>query len=640
MPNYKAKGLRGTWSEENLRAAAQAVAEGSSIRKAAKANRIPEKTLRHRLKSNNLIKGKLGQPPVLGWEAENKIVLHVKRLQKAGYAPTKTALRKMAFNLAEKMDIVSATHFSKETRSAGKGWLKAFLNRNSTLTIRKAQGVSKARADGMNKQEVTEYFALLERTLAEYSLLNKPANIYNVDETGLQLNNPPQHVVAAKGSKSVQARQSAEQGETMTVVACSNAEGTFLPPYIIFKGVNKQQAWLDNLPNGAELVMGGKSAYINEELFLNWLENHFIPRKSAGPCLLLLDGHGSHTNSPDILEVALQNNVHFLPSHTTHYLQPLDRAFFKPLKTYYRNAAIEFGIANPGKKLERRHFGPLLEKAWSQASTTSTGSAGFRACGVFPFSPSAIPEYAYLTDENNVDHGLERPGTSGRPNQTSKSPEIPALTRPSTSRSPQKTLKSPKCPALTPSKVLDIVSPIPIADPSQVKRKQHAQVLTTPENIANKKAKRDAKTEKQNKRENKSVFKLVRKPFKKRIAFEDGLPSSSGGEWDEDLSDDEHEVDETDFFENVCSVNVDDYVLVQFVGKVKPLYYIGIVTKCENQEVTVNFMKRGKLQFIFPQAKDESVIQMKTIKKILPPPSERRGHFTFKVIFPKTITLV
>lgn len=196
-----------------------------------------------------------------------------------------------------------------------------------------------------------------------------------------------------------------------------------------------------------------------------------------------------------------------------------------------------------------------------------------------------------------------------------------------------KTSKNPE--VSTPSKLLDVVSPIPIAYPSEVKRKQHAEVLTTSENIANKKAKRDAKIEKQNK----SVIKLVRKAFKKRIAFEDQLPSSSGGELDEDLFNDENEL-ESEFFEKVGSINVDDYVLVEFAGKVEPLYYVGVVMKCEGEDVTVNFMKKGKLQFIFPQAKDESIIRMETIKKILPPPTVRRGHFTFNVIFPKTITVV
>ncbi|XP_072401145.1 uncharacterized protein [Diabrotica undecimpunctata] len=192
------------------------------------------------------------------------------------------------------------------------------------------------------KEEVNDYFNLLKKTLESLNPLNKPGNIYNVDELGLQMNNPPQEVIAAKGSKAVQVRQSKEQGETVTVVAYCNAEGSFLPPYVVFKGVYEQQVWLDTMPNGSEVVMGGKSAYINEDLFKNWLENHFIRGKSAVTCLLLLDRHRSHTNSMYILEIALENDVHFLclPSHTTHYLQPLDRSFFKPLKVYYRSAAI------------------------------------------------------------------------------------------------------------------------------------------------------------------------------------------------------------------------------------------------------------------------------------------------------------
>ncbi|XP_072392153.1 uncharacterized protein [Diabrotica undecimpunctata] len=316
------------------------------------------------------------------------------------YAPTRDVLCRIAFNLAEQMGRVFYDYFNVEKRKAGRGWLDAFFKRKPSLAIQKAQGVSMAREDGMVKEEVNDYFNLLKKTLESLNLLNKPGNIYNVDESGLQLINFLQEVIATKGSKAVQVRQSKEQGETVTVVACCNTEGSFLPPYVVFKGVYKQQMWLDNMPNGSEVMMGGKSAYINEDLFINWLEIQFIPRKATGTCILLLDGHGPHTNSPDILEIKLENNVHFLclSSHTTHYLQPLDQSFFKPLKAYYRNAAIEWGNANPGKKIERRHFGQLLQKVWSQAATMSTGSVGFRACRVFPFAPSSIPDYAYLQE--------------------------------------------------------------------------------------------------------------------------------------------------------------------------------------------------------------------------------------------------
>jgi hypothetical protein len=66
-------------------------------------------------------------------------------------------------------------------------------------------------------------------------LFDKPGNIFNVDETGLQLNNKPGQVIAAKGSKNVSSLTSSEKGETISVVACCNGEGSFLPPYCIFK---------------------------------------------------------------------------------------------------------------------------------------------------------------------------------------------------------------------------------------------------------------------------------------------------------------------------------------------------------------------------------------------------------------------
>ncbi|XP_071651807.1 uncharacterized protein [Temnothorax longispinosus] len=211
-------------------------------------------------------------------------------------------------------------------------------------------------------------------------------------------------LVAAEDSKNVQARQCTERGETITVVACCNAEGSFLPPYCIFKGVRKQKLWEENMPPGSVIQIRKESAYINEQLFMDWLKNHFIPRKSREQCLLILDGHRSYINSPDILQMATDNNIHILclPSHTTDYFQPLDRAFFEPLKTYFRDACCEWGNANPNKKIGRNHFGLLLTKAWLQAATVETGISGFRETGIHPFCPSAIPEHAYL--ENAVQH--------------------------------------------------------------------------------------------------------------------------------------------------------------------------------------------------------------------------------------------
>lgn len=65
-----------------------------------------------------------------------------------------------------------------------------------------------------------DYYSLLQDILIDYNLLDKPGNIFNVDESGLQLNNRPGYVLAATGSKSVSAIISSEKGETMFIVAC------------------------------------------------------------------------------------------------------------------------------------------------------------------------------------------------------------------------------------------------------------------------------------------------------------------------------------------------------------------------------------------------------------------------------------
>ncbi|CAH2019443.1 unnamed protein product [Acanthoscelides obtectus] len=115
------------------------------------------------------------------------------------------------------------------------------MRRHPELAVRKAQGMSTARAKGMTRQECTQYFELLGNVLTENNLLNKPQNMFNLNETGLQLNNNPGKVVVTKGTKMVNCITSAEKGETISVITRVNAEGSFFPPCCVFKGKNKKK---------------------------------------------------------------------------------------------------------------------------------------------------------------------------------------------------------------------------------------------------------------------------------------------------------------------------------------------------------------------------------------------------------------
>lgn len=99
----------------------------------------------------------------------------------------------------------------------------------------------------------------------EHNFINNPNKVFNMDETGLQLNNKPSHVLAMKGSKSVPQLTSAEKGENISLICCCSTEGNFIPPVAIFKEKNKRPEFADGMLPGSE-VYNKKSSLIS---FLN-----------------------------------------------------------------------------------------------------------------------------------------------------------------------------------------------------------------------------------------------------------------------------------------------------------------------------------------------------------------------------------
>ena len=78
-----------------------------------------------------------------------------------------------------------------------------------------------------------EYFELLKTTLTENNLLDKPSQLYDVDETGMPLDHKLPKLVAHKGQKKVRSKTSGNKSQ-ITVIACVNATGQTIPPFVIF----------------------------------------------------------------------------------------------------------------------------------------------------------------------------------------------------------------------------------------------------------------------------------------------------------------------------------------------------------------------------------------------------------------------
>ena len=253
----------------------------------------------------------------------------------------------------------------------------------------------------MNKPIVERYFQLLERVMEENNLFGKPTRIYNVDETGLSLVPGVKKIVGKRGMKGSSQITGGERGQLQTVVMATNAAGDYIPPMIIYKGKRMLPELEKDFPPGT-IVRLSESGYVNKDLFLEWLE-HFCKhvKERDGKTLLVLDGHGSHTLNLGGLLYAAEHCVEIvsMPPHTSHYLQPLDKVHFKPLKEHYKEAVRIHLRNNPGSGIRRADFPKLFRTAYFKVATISNSVNSFRATGLYPLNINEIPDCAYATAE-------------------------------------------------------------------------------------------------------------------------------------------------------------------------------------------------------------------------------------------------
>ena len=71
------------------------------------------------------------------------------------------------------------------------------------LSIRRGDFTAHCRMDAMSKESIEGYYDLLEDTLSEHDLFNAPAQLYNMDESGVPLSPRTPNVIEKRGDKKV-----------------------------------------------------------------------------------------------------------------------------------------------------------------------------------------------------------------------------------------------------------------------------------------------------------------------------------------------------------------------------------------------------------------------------------------------------
>lgn len=401
---YKRKSTRGQYGNQQLTLALEAVKGGMPLLRASKEFDIPRRTIRRhrdRLVANPGV-SRLGRHRVILTEnLEKELNDHIQYMEKSLYGLTTRDVRRLAYELAEAVGLQHP--FSHDRKMAGKDWLSGFLTRHQNLSIREPQGTNLSRAVGFNKPKVQQFFGVYKELLQSEEFT--PARVWNMDETGITSVHKPGKILATKGVKQVSRMTSGERGKTVTVICGMNAAGMYVPPMLIFPRKRMVDALMAGAPPQA-VGYASPNGWTDAELFLRWLE-HFVNFTNASKDvkqIIILDGHHSHKTLAAVT-YAREHGLHLLtlPPHSTHKMQPLDRTYFKSLKSGYNAACDSWMVANPGKRISFFEMAAIFGKAYLKSATPEKAVGGFACCGIWPFDENIFPDSEFaaaaVTDE-------------------------------------------------------------------------------------------------------------------------------------------------------------------------------------------------------------------------------------------------
>ena len=129
-------------------------------------------------------------------------------------------------------------------------------------------------------------------------------------------------------------------------------------------------------------------------------ETVFVPeaKQLPGRTILIGDNLSCHF-SESVLRQSATQDISFicLPPNSTHILQPLDVAFYGPLKRYWRQILDEWKMSSAKRSITLtkdmlpRLLNKLYNKLYEDDTETSENLvSGFRKCGIHPLNSEEV----------------------------------------------------------------------------------------------------------------------------------------------------------------------------------------------------------------------------------------------------------
>ena len=242
-------------------------------------------------------------------------------------------------------------------------------------------------------KKIGAWFQLVQNMRTKYGI--QDADLYNFDETGFMMGIITPSMVVTRAERRGRAKtvQPGNQ-EWVTVIQGVNAEGWYIPPYIVVKGAYHLANWYTECELPTDwAIKPTTNGWTDNETGLEWIrhfEKHTAGRKTGVYRMLVIDGHKSHVSvvfdrfckDHNIITISM-------PPHSSHLLQPLDVGCFSPLKRAY-GRQIEVLMKSHINHVTKVEFFIAFKAAFYAVFTEDNVKAGFRGAGLVPHNPDTV----------------------------------------------------------------------------------------------------------------------------------------------------------------------------------------------------------------------------------------------------------
>lgn len=271
-------------------------------------------------KKKKALRGKPAKWPNL----EQRLKTWIMEQRQSGFCVSTKLIQYQARLFASEMKIVDFTGKAK--------WCFNFMRREG-LAMRARTKLAQ-KMPPVYEDKIQQFHSYVIQLRKKYDF--EPSQIGNMDEVPLNFDVPSNRTVDVKGIKTVAIKTSGHEKTHYTAVLSCCADGTKLPPMLIFKRKTYPK---ETVPPGI-IVQVQEKGWMNEDIMAIWFAKVWARRPGGllkKPALLVFDQFRAHlTEKTKRVASDLRTQLAVIPGGLTGQLQPLDVSINKPFKALMR----------------------------------------------------------------------------------------------------------------------------------------------------------------------------------------------------------------------------------------------------------------------------------------------------------------